>query len=362
MKMLKAQTPGNFTYNTKKSISSLLDSGIQNTAYVFVGGSLYLDSMSAEVLVNFIARGNDAFIACQYMPSRITRQMMLSDCGEEIEYFDTQATTIQTNFYHPAFQVQEPYSFTYRIQDKDEDNRWYYLNSSVLCDSLTYLVPLGYMEPMMVNFYKIPFGKGNLYVHTNPILFSNYFMTKESSVSYASSVISHVNYNNLIWDEFSKIPLQNFGNDLQRSPLYFIMEQQSLRYAWWILLVSIILYTLFVAKRKQKIIPVLEPRANTSLQFVNMVSSLHYHNQNHSDMARKKMRHFLHHIRTKYNLSTQKIDDVFVKKLSSKSHVSEADIHAIFDNYKVVEKFKDITVSRLADLYKHIDNFYKQGK
>jgi hypothetical protein len=187
-------------------------------------------------------------------------------------------------------------------------------------------------------------------------------MTKEVNTDYASAVFSHLRHKNLIWDEFSKVPSYNYGNSLERSPLYFIMQQQSLRYAWWILLIASILYVVFAAKRKQKIIPVIESKVNTSLQFVNMVAALHFLNQNHKDMALKKMRHFLYHVRTKYNLSTNKIDETFIKKLSLKSQVSEADINIIFEHYNVVDRFKNITDSRLADLYKHIDNFYKQGK
>lgn len=362
MKMLTSYTDGEFTYNTKKPVHDLLDSAGQQQAYIFIGKSIFLDSADKEAMMAFIANGNDALIATTYMPPAIISKVLESECVERISYFNTEAITITANFYHPEFKAATPYSFSRRVNDRDVPYTWHYLEPTALCDSVNSIVPLGYIESTSVNFYKIPYGKGNLYLHTNPILFTNYFMTKEINTSYASSVFSHFQHKNLIWDEYSKVPLYNWGNNLEQSPLYFIMEQPSLRYAWWFLLAIAFLYVLFAAKRKQKIIPVLEPRANTSLQFVNMIASLHYLNQNHSDMARKKMKHFLHYVRTKYNLSTHKIDDVFIKKLSLKSHVSEQDVESIFEQYKVVEKFKDITVSRLADLYKHIDNFYKHGK
>lgn len=362
MKLLEKETPGSFTYNTKKPLREVLTPSLQNSAYVFIGNGIFFDSTDAEALVNFIARGNDAFIACEFAHNLIIRQVLTNECTEEVSYFNTKTITVQANFYNPAFYTTTPYSFSYRMQDEDIENTWHYLDPSMLCDSVKSLVPLGYLEPSHVNFFKIPYGEGNLYIHTNPVMFSNYFMAKEENLPYASSAFSHLKYDDLIWDEFSKIPMRYYGNDLRNSPLYFMMQQPSLRYAWWVLLVSIILYILFVAKRKQKIIPVMEPRTNTSLQFINTIASLHYHHQNHSDMARKKMRHFLHHVRTRYNLSTQKTDDVFIRKLSLKSDVSEQDIQTIFDHYRVVEKFKDITVSRLAEFYNLIDNFYKQGK
>jgi hypothetical protein len=362
MKMLKSYADAKFTYNTKKPVHDLLDSAGENQAYVFIGESIFLDSADTDALVTFIANGNDAFLATTYVPPAIISNVLIGECDNEVAYANQEAKTIQTNFYHPRFAASTPYSFTYKIKDREVSYFWDYLDPAVLCDSVNSLVPLGYIEPTHVNFLKIPYGKGNLYLHSNPILFTNFFMTKESNTAYASSVFSHLRRNHIVWDEYSKVPMYNWGNKLEQSPLYFIMEQQSLRYAWWLLLVTALLYVLFAAKRKQKIIPVLESRANTSLQFVSLIASLHYHNQNHTDMARKKMKHFLHYVRTKYNMSTHKIDDVFIKKLSLKSGVSEQEVENIFDHYKFVEKFKNITVSRLADLYRHIDNFYKHGK
>src|SRR5688572_1959134 len=361
MKMLKGYGSGKFTYNTKKRLSVLLDSAKENQSYVFIGEAMYLDSLSNLALARFIANGNDAFIAVTN-PPKIISTVWFSECADEMSYPFTEAITVDANFYHPQFAAEKSYPFSYRMRDRDVNYQWKYLGSIALCDSVRSIVPLGYIDPTLVNFFKIPYGEGNLYLHTNPIVFTNYFMTQERNTAYASGVFSHLKHENVIWDEFSKVPSFNYGNSLDRSPLYFIMQQQSLRYAWWILLITTILYIFFAAKRKQKIIPVIEPKANTSLQFVKMIASLHFLNQNHKDMALKKMKHFLYQVRTKYNLSTNKIDDAFIKKLSLKSQVSEEEINSIFKHYKVVEEFKNITDSRLVDLYIHIDKFYKQRK
>lgn len=221
---------------------------------------------------------------------------------------------------------------------------------------------MGYFEPDHVNFFKIPHGQGNLYIHTNPVLFTNYFMIKERNTDYASSVFSHTSHKTLLWDEYSKESYYQPGRNPYYNPLYFIMQQPSLQYAWWVMLALVLLYVFFAAKRRQRFIPVLEQKSNTSLAFLKMVASLYYQNQNHGNMARKKMRHFLHLIRTKYSLSTHKIDSEFIKKLSIKSQVSEGEIGLIFDQYRIIEKFQDIDSQRLADLYNAIQNFYNKAK
>lgn len=362
MKMLKGNTTnGTFTYNTKKQLKDVLDPEQTEQTYVLIGGYMFLDSLSLSVLTKFIENGNDAFIAAQF-PQEILYKVWTNECLDSIEYPNTRNSVIKANFFHPEFASKAGYKFSYRFLDEDLDYNWNYLTSTALCDSIKTLTPLGYIETSYVNFFKIRYGKGNLFIHTNPILFSNYSMTKESSVEYASAVFSHFQNKTVIWDEFSKSPRYNLGNSLSKSPLYFIMEQRSLRYGWWLLLITTTLYIAFAAKRKQKLIPVIEPRVNTSLQFIKMISSLHYQYQNNSDMAQKKMKHFLHHVRSKYNISTHKIDDVFIKNLSLKSKVSEDEINNIFIYYRIVERIKDINLSRLVELYNHIDNFYKQEK
>lgn len=362
--LLKSYATDGFVYNTKRPIHELLDSANnkKKSAYVFLGSSMYIDSLDLRAMKNFLTAGNDIFLITPYLSESIDDTFYTGECSRGIYSQTVDTMSIQANFYHPEFAVTNPYLFTFRIEDQDTKYYWQHLASSVLCDSLKSVVPLGYFEPQNVNFFKIPYGQGNLFVHTNPVMFTNYFMIKERNTEYASSVFSHTTSKVILWDEYSKTPFYQQQRNPYYNPLYFIMQQPALRYAWWVMLALTLLYVFFAAKRKQRFIPVLEQKANTSLAFLNMVAALHYHNQNHGDMARKKMRHFLHHVRTRYSMSTQKIDPEFIKKLSIKSQVTEGEIETIFDQYRVIENFQDIDASRLANLYNAIQNFYTKAK
>lgn len=363
-KLLASYATEGFVYNTKKPVHKLLDSltGKHESMYVFIGPGPYLDSTDRTAFKKYIADGNDAFIISTNIQDELLHSVYTPECINTLTYGGIDTITVNANFYLPAFTEKRPHSFAYRLNDEDIKYYWRHLSPSVLCDSVTALVPLGYFDADHVNFFKIPHGKGNVYVHTNPIMFTNYFMTRERSTEYASSVFSHSGYRTIIWDEYSKDPFYQPDKSPTYNPLYYIMQQPSLRYAWWVMLALTLLYVFFAAKRKQRFIPVLEPKSNTSLAFLKMVSSLHYHNQNHGDMARKKMRHFLHFVRTRYNLSTQKVDETFIQKLAAKSKVSEAEIEIILNQYRIIDNFQDIDSGRLADLYTAIDNFYKQAK
>lgn len=362
--LMKSYASEGFVYNTKRPVYSLLDSvsNKKKSAYVFLGESMHLDSLDIQAMKRYVNAGNDVFLITPYLTNELSDAFYAAECSQFIFNQTTDTTTIHANFYHPEFVTPQPYKFAFRINDKDADYYWEHLNTTVLCDSVKSIVPLGYFKPDFVNFFKIPFGQGNLFVHTNPILFTNYFMVREKNTEYASAVFSHSNSKVILWDEYSKIPYYQKKRNPYYNPLYFVMQQPSLQYAWWVMLALTFLYILFTAKRRQRFIPVLEQKTNTSLSFLTLVASLHYHNGNHGDIARKKMRHFLHMIRTKYNLSTHKVDPEFIKKLSAKSQVNEGEIELIFDQYQIIDKFQSIDSARLANLYNAIQNFYNKAK
>lgn len=363
-KLLESYRPeGKFYFNRNKAVYKILDSlkEIENTDYIFIGQSDFLDKKDIAAMSDFIRRGNDVFIASLETPDDLISYLYANSCNVPIQYIGDREDEITMNFYHDSLKTKDGFNYRYKVANFEYAYYWNYLNSKVFCDSTEVLVPIGYQSGERVNFFKIPHGKGNLYLHTSPMVFTNYFLRMKDKMEYVSGVFSHLNGRNIIWDEYSKIPFSG-NNNVYNSPLYFILQQPSLKYAWWLMLATCLLFVLFAARRRQRIIPVLEAKSNTSLEFVTMISSLHYQNEDHLDMARKKMKYFLYFIKSKYGIQSSSFSQAHVKILSEKSKVKEAEVQNIFDRWNVIEKFggSSIEDSRLVDLYFAIDNFYKQ--
>jgi hypothetical protein len=357
---------GHLTFNDKKPVQHLLDSLTltRNTDYVFIGQEIYLDELDKKALVSFIRNGNDVFISSLSYPAEIIKEIYSSECDHEIYYQSNRAPEATLNFYHDTLRREQGYSYAFRYGAEDVGYFWQSLDKTAFCDSTKSLIPLGYQDPERVNFFKLKYGKGNLYIHTNPLVFTNYFILKSDKLEYASAVFSHLSGKNIIWDEYSKVPFMRNENKYD-SPLYYILQQPSLKYAWWLLLTGIVLYVLFAAKRTQRIIPVLEAKSNTSLEYVQLISTLHFQNGNHLDMARKKMKYFLYFIRSKYGIHTQKnFTDEQLKKLAEKSKVNLSDVKKIFEKFHLIDKYSysNIEPDKLDDLYKAIEVFYQNCK
>ena len=364
-KMLASGRPGDrFTFNDKKPLRMLLRNvnDPAETDYVLIGQDIFLDDESLNAMVDFIRAGGNVFIATLTPPTRLLDALYTRECDEAIEYESNVAGRVSLNFFHESLHREQNYAYAFRFAAVDQPYPWRYLNDGVFCDSTAALVPLGYQDGDRVNFIKIRANGGNLFLHTNPLVFTNYFLTNAEKVNYAEGVFSHLHGRRLIWDEYSKI--RSAGDEGFNGPLYFILQQPALKYAWWMLLATVVLYVFFAAKRRQRIIPVLEVKSNTSLEFVNLISRLHYENGNHVDMARKKMKYFLYFVRSKYGIHAETFREDQIRRLAEKSRVSIDEVRAIFSQYALIEqRFSDyIEPNRLVGLYEGIENFYKQCK
>ena len=352
-----------FIYNENKPLAEVLIDSLETPAdYIFVGSELNLSEADQEELRRFIFSGNDALIAVQYLPFGLIEPIISVSCDNEI-YLDSHFMESATfNFYHPSLQKEKGYTYTIKFRSYEKkEYQWTALQPDAVCDSATTITPLGYFAES-INFFMIPYGDGRIYIHTNPIAFTNFFMRSSDKAEYAAGVFSHLRGRTLIRDEYSR---SQFVTDSPESnPLAFIMEQESLRYAWWLMLFTAILYTFFTAKRRQRVIPVREEKTNTSLEYVKMVSALHYENGDHKDIALKKMKYFLYYVKANYGIYTTKFTGEHFKRLSEKSHIGIGQIEHIFRQYGQIEKTpaSSFGAHELMVFCQDIDRFYKYCK
>lgn len=364
-KLLSTYRPGvKFILNDQKPLHQLLDSSKTrtNAAYIFIGQNIFLDSADTRALLNFIYSGNDAFIATVNLPFGIIDPIFIPECDREIFLETNDTLSVTQNFYNAHLKNELGYRYAYRFGNMDLPYFWNTLNPEVFCDSTTSITPLGFIYPDKVNFFRFSYGEGQLYIHTNPLVFTNYFLTHSDKAEYASGVFSHLKGESVIWDEFSKAEFVPKNNAPQVNPIAYILEYESLRYAWWLMLGGALLYTIFTAKRKQRIIPVLEPKSNTSLEFVNMISALHLENGNPHDIARKKVKYFNYFIKAKYGIHAQDLNETHLKRLSAKSKVPLSDLQLVANEVDSVHRTPYYDETRLMELYKTLETFYKNCK
>lgn len=138
-------------------------------------------------------------------------------------------------------------------------------------------------------------GKGSVILVSTPLLFTNYGILDGSTAEYIFRLMSHISNNHVVRTT-SYMKTQDMA-DAEASPLRFFLGQPPLRTALYLALLVITLFLIFNARRRQRVIPVVEQPQNRSLEFVKLIGTLYYHNKDHSDIVRKKFAFFAEELR-----------------------------------------------------------------
>lgn len=213
-------------------------------------------------------------------------------------------------------------------------------------------------DELMSNFVKIPFGKGFIYYHSEPLFLTNYHLLKNNDYLYAQDVLSYLKDRETVWfmEEID-------NNDLVKSghPLGFVFKKPPLKYAWWTFLAGLLFLMIFKAKRTQRIIPIMTSKKNKSLEFVKNIGNLYLQEGNIRDMMKKKTMYFLYHLRTELFIPTQDLNENFIKTLQVKTGANREEIEELIGliNKSEQEKIK-LAKEDLMKLDKLIDNILKK--
>jgi hypothetical protein len=154
-----------------------------------------------------------------------------------------------------------------------------------------------------------------------------------------------------------RLEFYELGRMEARTPLRFILSQPSLRWAYYLCLGGLTAFMIFEVRRKQRIIPVLPPLPNTSLEFVGTVGNLYYQHGDHGDVARKKINYFLNQVRSQYYLDFTGSGHSIFQQLAGKTGRSVEEVRSLWEKMEEVKRASQISKETLLDLNRRIEQF-----
>ncbi len=370
--LLETYFPGQPFKVVKDSIGEQLDSG----SFVYVGTQFSLDSQALDQLLRFVERGNRAFIACPYIPQALLDSLDDGTCGDYGAYgADTvfhetfhqiPDTVAYMNFLHPSLADTAPYQIKRLFLRQTIEHAWDFVPNEYRCEAQTTFTTLGLINDEHANFVSAAYGNGEFLLHTTPLAFTNLYLMEKRGLEYASKAFSHLGAGPIYWDERRYDPFDdaagNGGSPEKQSPLRYILSQPPLAWAWYILLGMAVLYLVFRAKRRQRVIPVLERNANTSLEFIGTIGRLFFIQNNHRQLAAQKMRLFLIFVRERYHLHTKELNEAFTKGLAVRSDVPEEHITKIINLHRNITSSGFLSDTTLVDFHRLLERFYRECK
>lgn len=215
-------------------------------------------------------------------------------------------------------------------------------------DVLGYLTYNGNKEPNLVKVYH---GNGYFIINTTPTMFTNYQMLRKNHYQYIVSTFSYLEDAPIYWDNH-RIGRRSSGEKNDGgffNGLNFIMKHDSLKWAFFLIMLLGFLYLVFNSKRKQKAVPIILPYSNYTLDFAKTLSELYRYNPDHTAMIRYSINYFLEQIRQKYHITAKDTEKDYSELLSSKSGV---DLQTCSKIVTTIDIYKSKSYLDKEDFYK----------
>ena len=273
--------------------------------YVFVNEAFQADQNDRRELLQYVRRGNNVLIAAYNLPDSLGIALGFKASEKNPLRADT---TLRQNFSNPQLRKAGDYRFSH------DDGRNFLVIKKP--QNITVLGRNARHEPV---FIRVRYGKGQFLIHNLPLAFTNYYALKPQTSDYAFKALSYLPTLPTYWDEYQK---QGRFDEEQQSIFRYIRTQPALNWAYYLIVFGLLFYAIFAGKRTQRIIPVVEPPRNTSLDFVKTVGQLYFQQGDHDNLARKRIQYFLADLRERYGLNTNSLDRTFTERLAQKSGVS----------------------------------------
>lgn len=149
------------------------------------------------------------------------------------------------------------------------------------------------------------YGKGELIMVSTPLLFTNYGVLDGQNVNYVFRLLSQMGELPIIRTEgYLKETAQ-----VQQSPFRFFLSQPPLRWALYLSMITILLFMIFTAKRRQRVIPIIREPENKSLEFTELIGTLYFQKKNHADLVHKKFTYFAEVLRREIQVDIEEVSD-----------------------------------------------------
>jgi hypothetical protein len=322
--------------------------------YIFINSSFSPGETDANALLQFVSEGNTVFIAAEGIQGKfadtLNLQMNIGYYEKDFSSEDLKSNVKKDSIY---LTLLNPRLKTYEKKYWYRDGTVTGYFSSV---DTTNTVILGKNSEDKACYIQVRFGDGYFYISSTPVAFTNYNMMLANNADFISASLSYLPVRDTYWDEYYK----NFRKDDSNS-LRFIESQPPLNWAYYLALWSAIVYIVFESKRVQRVIPVVEPPKNTTVEFVSTIGRLYFQNGNHKDIAGKKIYYFLEYIRTNFYVASTEFDKEFIEKIAQRSGMDQTEVMQLFSLIQHVQRANSISQADLLELNRRIEAFRKKS-
>lgn len=182
-----------------------------------------------------------------------------------------------------------------------------------------------------------PVGEGEIILVATPLLFTNYGMLDRDNSGYLFRLLTRFRGRPVVRTEsFSS------GAGPDQSPFRYFLSQAPLRWALYLTLLALLLFMIFTARRRQRVIPVVRKPANRNLEFTELIGTLYYQKKNHADLVRKKFTYFAENLRRNLQVDVEddSDDQALARRIALKTGRDEGEVLELLRRLRPVVRKK----------------------
>lgn len=328
---------GESTYELIAQLDSMQD---YRRSILDIYPNIGYDQVDAKVVLSYIREGGEVFLSGEYLG-----EQLLDTLGIQVE-------TLRETLFMPT-DKNISYSLegdTSRIHlAKAMGFRVFSKLDAKTCTILGQLHARGRAIP---NFVRVSLGKGTLYLHLLPEVFTNYHLLQKGGYEYASKAVQAIQGDKVMLSDYY------FESEQSRTPLRVILTNPGFYQAWYLLLFGLLVLFVFKSKREQRAVKIVKPEQNLSKEFAKTIGTLYYENGHPGNIIHKKIDYFLYTIRSNYQVETMNLlDEKFLRVLSLKTAVSVEETTALFSFIHECKSRNDFTIEEVKKVNRRIEEF-----
>lgn len=209
----------------------------------------------------------------------------------------------------------------------------------------------------------VPYGKGEVIFVSSPLLFTNYGMLEGNTFVYIFRLMSYLADLPVYRTEaYVKTDAMLVA---EQSPFREFIKRPPLRWALYLALLGVVLFMIFTARRRQRVIPIMSKPANRSLEFIQLIGTLYYQRKDHVDLVRKKFKLFAEELRKTagVDISDVNTDDREYQLLAEKTGMNSDRLKKVIRQIRLVLHSEgNISVEEMRSLIDAMDTIVRHAK
>jgi len=341
--LLKTSWKKGYTH-TYQNISDLSKTKLfDESNLLIIAETFYPADIELEELFNFVKRGGNALIVARYFSQELCKHLsfftgydVVPNLSENLSLEQKMNTIRFYGFGNHTQSYQIPLSISSANFDCNYKNEAYKDSVYIVaeCDTRK-TVTLRYQMK-----------RGNLLLSCNPQIFTNYGILNDSFNQFIWNNFAYLQDKPLIRTEYYQVGSQ-YGKS--QSPLRYFLSVRPLKWALYITLITVVIFMMFTAKRKQKPIPVVKPPSNKMLDFVRSIAALYIRKNNNADIILKKYIYWADNLKRNYGIDVinETHDTDFFERFASKTGKTVEEVSRLFKYIDAIDKNTHISDSQM---------------